>query len=108
MLVPSSETGGASAQIVLPDTAFATFYRLDRETVGAILGEEPEGMYLQILPAESGSAAPELPLAVDPPPLDEGSHASYAFQWFSFATIAVVGFFVVVIRRRKHLDPPGP
>ena len=25
------------------------------------------------------------------PPLDEGPHQSYAFQWFAFATIAVVG-----------------
>ncbi|MEO6443563.1 MAG: SURF1 family protein [Gemmatimonadaceae bacterium] len=31
------------------------------------------------------------PFRVDEPKLDEGSHAGYAFQWFAFATIAVVG-----------------
>ncbi|MEO7086564.1 MAG: SURF1 family protein [Gemmatimonadaceae bacterium] len=34
------------------------------------------------------------------PPLDEGPHLGYAFQWFCFATIAVVGAGVVVVRGR--------
>jgi cytochrome oxidase assembly protein ShyY1 len=42
-----------------------------------------------------------------PPPLPEltnGPHASYAFQWFSFATIALVGY--VVLSRRDRRDRP--
>jgi len=31
------------------------------------------------------------PVRLAPPPLDEGNHASYAFQWFAFATIALGG-----------------
>jgi len=40
-----------------------------------------------------------------PPVLDEGPHLSYAFQWFSFATIAVVGAGIVTARspRGKQL-----
>jgi surfeit locus 1 family protein len=34
---------------------------------------------------------PDRPVRVPPPALDEGSHLSYAIQWFSFATVAVVG-----------------
>jgi surfeit locus 1 family protein len=36
-----------------------------------------------------------------PPVLDDGPHLSYAFQWFSFATIAVVGAGVVAARRMR-------
>jgi surfeit locus 1 family protein len=32
------------------------------------------------------------------PALDEGPHLSYAFQWFSFATIAVIGAGIIIRR----------
>jgi surfeit locus 1 family protein len=35
------------------------------------------------------------------PPLDEGPHLGYAFQWFAFATIAVVGAGVVAVRSMR-------
>ncbi len=41
-----------------------------------------------------------LPAAVPPPVPDEGPHLSYAFQWFSFAAIAVVGCVVLLVRDR--------
>ena len=34
------------------------------------------------------------------PELDEGSHRSYAFQWFAFAAVALVGAGIVVARER--------
>ena len=40
----------------------------------------------------------------EPPPLPQltnGPHLSYAFQWFSFATIAIVGYVVLVGRDRR-------
>ncbi|MGE5226285.1 MAG: SURF1 family protein [Planctomycetaceae bacterium] len=40
----------------------------------------------------------------EPPPmpvLDDGPHLSYALQWFSFATIALVGYVVLVRRDRR-------
>jgi surfeit locus 1 family protein len=46
------------------------------------------------------------------PPLDEGSHRSYAIQWFSFAAIALGGAAAVVLRERQTLgrqdDGPSP
>jgi surfeit locus 1 family protein len=33
--------------------------------------------------------------------LSEGPHLSYAIQWFSFAAIAIIGFFVVALRRSR-------
>ena len=35
------------------------------------------------------------------PPLDDGPHRGYAIQWFSFATIALVGALFVVLRERQ-------
>jgi surfeit locus 1 family protein len=35
------------------------------------------------------------------PVLDDGPHRSYAFQWFSFATIALVGAAIIVRRERR-------
>lgn len=46
-----------------------------------------------------------LPL-VPPPALSEGSHLSYAIQWFLFATIAVVGGLAAVTRRRQRKGAP--
>ncbi len=47
-------------------------------------------------------------IAVPPPELSEGPHLSYAFQWFTFSLIAVVGYPIVlrrvVIRRGKEVD----
>ena len=37
-------------------------------------------------------------VVLDAPVLNEGSHRSYAFQWFSFAVIALVGSVVLVVR----------
>lgn len=52
---------------------------------------------VQILPTKSD---PNFPKRVDPPALDEGPHLGYAIQWFSFAVIAVVGWIIVMVRRR--------
>jgi cytochrome oxidase assembly protein ShyY1 len=35
------------------------------------------------------------------PTFDEGPHLSYAIQWFAFATIAVVGGAVLLLRDRR-------
>jgi surfeit locus 1 family protein len=48
-------------------------------------------------PAQPG-ALPEPPPM---PVLDDGPHLSYALQWFSFATIALVGYVVLVAKDRK-------
>ena len=41
------------------------------------------------------------PARLDPPALDEGSHLSYALQWFSFAAIALGGAGVMVWNGKK-------
>ena len=41
-------------------------------------------------------------MRLKPPVLDDGPHLSYAFQWFSFATIAVVGAGIVAVRSPRR------
>jgi surfeit locus 1 family protein len=56
--------------------------------------------------AEVGDAATS-PARLTVPPLDEGSHASYAFQWFSFAAIAIVGGVLLVRHERRRVAMRG-
>jgi surfeit locus 1 family protein len=45
-------------------------------------------------------------LRLNPPVLDDGPHLSYAFQWFSFAVIALAGAgTVLALNRRKRGIP---
>jgi surfeit locus 1 family protein len=46
-------------------------------------------------------ATPPVNASTTPPrvtliPLDEGSHRSYAFQWFSFAAISIIGAYIFI------------
>lgn len=51
----------------------------------------------------SPGADPErTPPRVPPPALDEGSHRSYAVQWFVFALVAMGGTAILVLRRRRE------
>jgi cytochrome oxidase assembly protein ShyY1 len=58
--------------------------------------------------ADAATADPSSILAVPPPELSEGPHLGYAAQWFIFATIAVIGYPLVlrrvVARRGKEID----
>jgi surfeit locus 1 family protein len=60
---------------------------------------------------EAGEAGPGraalTPVPLDPPALDGGSHLSYAVQWFSFATIFLVGWAVMVLRQDGRPTPSG-
>lgn len=48
------------------------------------------------------AGAPDLLNVVPPPELDDGPHLSYAIQWFAFATIAVVGGAVLLVRQGRR------
>ena len=46
------------------------------------------------------------PAIVAPPTLDNGPHFSYMLQWFAFATIAIVGGVLLVVRDRRDSGAP--
>jgi surfeit locus 1 family protein len=49
---------------------------------------------------------PTFPRRLDPPPIDEGPHLSYALQWFLFATLATAFAFLVIGRGRDSRGGP--
>jgi surfeit locus 1 family protein len=51
------------------------------------------------------AAAPPQMIRLERPKLDEGPHLSYAFQWFAFATIALVGAGIVTARSMQKMSP---
>jgi surfeit locus 1 family protein len=58
----------------------------------------PVAPYLVVLIGDS-AVTENIPPRIAVPPLDEGPHQSYAFQWFSFAAISIFG--TILYLRRK-------
>lgn len=90
-LQQSDPSGGVLAEMARPDLA-----RLSQQLDGALLP-----VYVQ-LQAQTPSPG-DLPVTVPPPDLGEGSHLAYAVQWFAFATIALVGYPLIL----RRLGRPG-
>lgn len=85
--------GGVSLGAAQP----AVIYRLNRAQASAVTGVTLGGWYAQALgPSDA------LPIPADPPDLGEGPHLGYAVQWFSFAAIGLIGWIVIVARRRPQ------
>lgn len=61
----------------------------------------PLAPYTLVALGEGGDPV-RMPVRLEVPPLDEGSHRSYAIQWFSFAVIAVVGGGLLVRSERTR------
>lgn len=56
----------------------------------------------QYMVLEDSISSDSVPARIPVPALDDGPHLSYAIQWFSFATIAIVGAGAVVLRARRQ------
>ncbi len=80
------------------------FQRFDINRISTTWQGPVYSMYLQLL-KESPSPNSQWPASVALPTLDEGSHLSYAFQWFFFCLVALAAW-VVVIRRRLAMTTP--
>jgi len=89
------------ARTVAPDEVPRTagfrrvWYAMNTDLLRAQFPYDLGDVSLQLLPAES---APPMPVRQPAPPLDPGPHLGYAIQWFSFATIAIVGWLVMVMK----------
>ena len=78
------------------------------ETVARIdVGRIQEQVSLPLLPFWIQLTEPDdpdrLPIPASVPSVDERSHLSYAVQWFSFGSIALVGYLALM---RRELRPP--
>lgn len=85
-LQQADPAGGLLAEMARPDLA-----RLAQQ-----LDDDLLPVYVQ-LQAQIPPAG-DLPIPVPPPDLGEGSHLAYAVQWFVFATIAAIGYPLILRR----------
>ena len=95
--LPITSGGGAP----LERAGHTTWARLDREALGPRLPYQIAPVYIRQAP---DAALPRFPRRLEPLPIDDGPHLSYAIQWFAFAVMAVV-FGAVILNRAK--DRPG-
>jgi cytochrome oxidase assembly protein ShyY1 len=100
LLAPNEPGGSDNAGEV--GGAASTFTTVDLRSIGAQLPYELVPWYVKLQTQTPAQPEGGLPIAEPPPELTNGPHLGYAIQWFSFATIAVVGWGVLV--RREVLD----
>jgi surfeit locus 1 family protein len=96
--LPIQSGGGAPLQRG-KETAWA---RLDLGALRARLPYPISPVYIRQLP---DSSLPRFPRRLEPLPLDDGPHLSYAIQWFSFSVMALV-FGIVIGRQRPEREKP--
>lgn len=98
-----TQTRGALGAVDSNDISNTEFQRFDIELIGKRI---PSGNVLPIYLdriSEKPEQNADWPAIVDLPPRDNGSHLSYAVQWFFFSTVAATAWVVVV---RKRLRQP--
>jgi surfeit locus 1 family protein len=81
LLLPSG--GGAP----LERDGQTTWARLDREALNARIPYQIAPVYIRQAP---DTALPRFPRRLEPLPIDDGPHLSYAIQWFAFALMTLV------------------
>lgn len=102
VLIPFPDATGreATTTIQVDGAPVAAVQAPDSATLARHTGRPVLSLYVQRLPA-SGDSGPVAPLDV-PDLRDEGPHLGYAFQWFGFAAIALIGFLAVVLLRLRR------
>jgi len=89
----SSDSGGA-----VTSNGKETWRRLDLVALRARIPYPLMNIYILQSP---DSQLPAYPRRLEPLPLDDGPHLSYAIQWFAFATIAVTGGLIFLFRKSE-------
>jgi surfeit locus 1 family protein len=87
-------TGGGAP---LEQGSYTTWARLDRKALSARIPYQIAPVYIRQAP---DAALPRFPRRLEPLPLDDGPHLSYAIQWFAFALMTLV-FGVVIFRQKR-------
>ncbi len=108
-----SEKRGTLGAVDSVDAGTVEFQRLDIPLIARPITESGgtvETMFL-LLAQEAPETPGTWPARIPLPPLDEGSHQSYAGQWFLFSLVAVGGWIVIVrrtLRSTAHDPEPAP
>ncbi|MGH8948477.1 MAG: SURF1 family cytochrome oxidase biogenesis protein [Acidimicrobiia bacterium] len=99
--VRPTQTRGALGPSDPDEGRLVTMSRVDVNRIQQQVPYQLYPVYLSLLDDLDG----DLPIVAQSPSFDdEGSHLAYAIQWFSFALIGLVGYFLLMRRtaRRSH------
>lgn len=95
------QLGAPAGGTVPAELAPRIWYRLDSAALAAVFPYDLEAA--QLVAAEVRPDAGGAPARVGMPELQQGPHLSYAFQWFAFGAIALIGVAALIrhdVRRR--------
>ncbi len=96
------QLGSPAGAPVPAEVAPRIWYRLDPTALAAVF---PYGLETtQLVAREVQPNAGAAPVRVGMPGLEQGPHLSYAFQWFAFGAIALIGVTALIrqdVRRRS-------
>jgi surfeit locus 1 family protein len=95
-----NDCGGSAATLpaTCADSVARVLRRLDRRAAERLLGA-PVAPYILMQTSDSALRADSVPARVEAPVLDEGPHRGYAFQWFAFALVSIVGGIALARKR---------
>ena len=99
----ASQARSALGPIDSKEAGNTEFQRFDIPLIAAHVGKTIEPMFLQLI-EESPADVSQWPAKVALPPLDEGTHKSYAMQWFFFCLVALTAWVVVVRRKISQVN----
>jgi surfeit locus 1 family protein len=98
LAIPTDAEGGAP----LSRLGRTTWKRLD---LAALRARVPYPLLDVYILEEATGSLPQYPRRLESRPIDDGPHLSYAIQWFSFGTIALVGGVILFFHERKRARP---
>lgn len=104
-----SQSRGTFGAVDNTDSNNTEFQRFDVPLIMKTIGKPALPYFLQLI-KESPSPNTEWPQPVTLPEQSEGSHLSYAVQWFFFSAVAIAAWVVVIRRRLRGTsnDPVVP
>jgi surfeit locus 1 family protein len=83
------------------------WHRLDTTALLRTLPYQLEPYYVVALPDSASAPRDDRPIRLEVPELGAGPHLSYAVQWFSFATIALVGAGILIYKEGRRSSGIG-
>jgi cytochrome oxidase assembly protein ShyY1 len=106
--MPETGAGPARASQV---GRYLSVTRIIPEELAGYVGKPTYDAYAELLEQTPPPAKPA-PAPIPQGSLSEGNHESYAYQWFTFATMAIGGYVLLVVleqrKRRRGEDEPAP
>jgi len=98
-----SQNRSALGAVDSSDKDATEFQRFDIPRISQVMTGNVAPMFLQRI-KETPSNNEQWPATVALPALSEGTHFSYAMQWFFFSLVALAAWVIVI--RRKLLEKP--